>query len=45
MFIEFLEMLLVFLQDVLAGEYDLPPNSLEVILDLTNKLLNLTQQL
>ena len=45
MFIDFLEMLSKFLKDVLAGECDLPHNSLEIILELSNKLLNLTQQL
>ena len=45
LFIEFLEMLLTFLKEVLAGRYSLPDNSLDVILEILNKLLSLTRKL
>ena len=45
LFIEFLEMLLAFLKEVLAGVYTLPDNSLDVILEILNELLSLTQKL
>ena len=45
LFIEFLEMLLTFLKEVLTGRYSLPDNSLDVILEILNKLLSLTRKL
>ena len=45
LFIDFLEMLLLFLREVLEGKYTLPSNTLDVILEILNNLSSITQTL